>query len=47
MAKVIIGRVMEKEILTNALNSSRSELIAIYGRRRISQINYEEFVMKK
>ncbi len=37
MAKVIIGRVMEKEILTNALNSSRSELIAIYGRRRIGK----------
>ena len=37
MAKVIIGRVTEKVILTNALNSSRSELIAIYGRRRIGK----------
>ncbi len=37
MAKTIIGRVKEKEILTNALTSSRSELIAIYGRRRIGK----------
>lgn len=37
MANTIIGRVAEKEILTNALNSSRSELIAIYGRRRIGK----------
>ncbi|MCJ8290767.1 MAG: AAA family ATPase [Crocinitomicaceae bacterium] len=37
MAKVIVGRVKEKEILSNALNSSRSELIAIYGRRRIGK----------
>ncbi len=37
MARTIIGRVAEKEILANALNSSRSELIAIYGRRRIGK----------
>lgn len=37
MTKVIIGRKPEKELLTNALNSSRSELIAIYGRRRIGK----------
>tara|TARA_B110000211_G_C14068585_1_gene548850 strand:+ start:996 stop:2408 length:1413 start_codon:yes stop_codon:yes gene_type:complete len=37
MAKTIIGRVAEKEILTRALNSSRSELIAVYGRRRIGK----------
>lgn len=29
MAKIIIGRVAEKEILTNSLNSSRSELIPL------------------
>ena len=37
MARTIIGRVAEKEILANALNSSRSELIAINGRRRIGK----------
>ncbi len=37
MANIIIGRVVEKEVLTNSLNSSRSELIAIYGRRRIGK----------
>ena len=37
MAKKIIGRKHEKEVLSNALNSSRSELIAIYGRRRIGK----------
>ena len=37
MARTIIGRVREKEILSNALNSNRSELIAVYGRRRIGK----------
>ena len=37
MAKIIVGRIWEKELLTNALNSYRSELIAIYGRRRIGK----------
>jgi AAA+ ATPase superfamily predicted ATPase len=37
MARNIIGRQHEKEILTNALNSTKSELIAIYGRRRIGK----------
>jgi len=37
MGKKIIGRQREKEILSNALLSSRSELIAIYGRRRIGK----------
>ena len=33
----IVGRVVEKERLEEALNSHRSELIAIYGRRRIGK----------
>jgi len=37
MARTIIGRLKEKEVLTNALASSRSELIAVYGRRRIGK----------
>ncbi len=37
MTKSIVGRAKEKEILSNALSSSRSELIAIYGRRRIGK----------
>ena len=37
MEKVIIGRAREKEVLTQALNSNRSELIVIYGRRRIGK----------
>ena len=37
MARTIIGRVKQKEILSNALISSRAELIAIYGRRRIGK----------
>ena len=37
MGKKIIGRQREKEILSNALLFSRSELIAIYGRRRIGK----------
>lgn len=37
MSIPIVGRKPEKEILSNALKSSRSELIAIYGRRRIGK----------
>jgi uncharacterized protein len=37
MAKSIIGRYTEKEKLKEALDSHRSELIAIYGRRRIGK----------
>ncbi|MDG1333521.1 MAG: ATP-binding protein [Crocinitomicaceae bacterium] len=37
MPKTIVGRSTEKEVLSNALKSSRSELIAIYGRRRIGK----------
>jgi hypothetical protein len=37
MTRVIVGRVREKEILANSLISSKSELIAIYGRRRIGK----------
>ena len=33
----VIGRQREKEILSNALTSHRSELIAVYGRRRIGK----------
>ncbi|MFT4532848.1 MAG: AAA+ ATPase superfamily predicted ATPase [Saprospiraceae bacterium] len=37
MARTIIGRIKGKEILTTALDSSRSDLIAVYGRRRIGK----------
>jgi uncharacterized protein len=37
MSKKIIGRELEKERLEEALNSQRSELIAVYGRRRIGK----------
>jgi AAA+ ATPase superfamily predicted ATPase len=37
MSIKIVGRVVEKERLEEALNSHRSELIAIYGRRRIGK----------
>jgi len=37
MSKKIVGRIREQEVLTDALNSHRSELIAIYGRRRIGK----------
>ena len=35
--RTLIGRKYEKEILINALESSRSELIVVYGRRRIGK----------
>lgn len=37
MSKTIVGRAYEQEVLTDALDSQRSELIAIYGRRRIGK----------
>lgn len=37
MSKQIMGRELEKAKLTRSINSHRSELIAIYGRRRIGK----------
>jgi len=37
MQRKIVGRSREKEQLSDALNSQRSELVAIYGRRRIGK----------
>lgn len=37
MSKTIVGRVFEQEVLKDSLSSHRSELIAIYGRRRIGK----------
>jgi AAA+ ATPase superfamily predicted ATPase len=37
MGKIVVGRHKEKEKLTHALSSHRSELIAVYGRRRIGK----------
>ena len=37
MSKKIIGRVLEKEILEEALHTQRSELIAVYGYRKIGK----------
>lgn len=37
MSKFVVGRTLEKEKLEEALNSHRSELIAVYGRRRIGK----------
>jgi AAA+ ATPase superfamily predicted ATPase len=37
MFQKMVGRLPEQEILTGALNSYRSELIAIYRRRRIGK----------
>lgn len=37
MAKKIVGREGEKQVLTDTLNSHRSELVAVYGRRRIGK----------
>ena len=35
--KLIVGRTREKEILYKATQSERSELIAVYGRRRVGK----------
>jgi len=37
MSKKIVGRAHEQQILTDSLTSHRSELVAIYGRRRIGK----------
>lgn len=37
MDRIIIGRELEKDKLKEALSSQRSELIAVYGRRRIGK----------
>ena len=37
MSRAIVGRSQEQEILKDSLTSNRSELIAIYGRRRIGK----------
>lgn len=37
MSRFVVGRYKEKEKLDDALNSHRSELIAVYGRRRIGK----------
>ena len=37
MSKTIVGRVYEQQVLTDSLASHRSELVAIYGRRRIGK----------
>ena len=48
MSKNIVGRTFEKQILFDALHSHRSELIAVYGRRRIGKTYLiREFFGKK
>ena len=37
MSNKIVGRIYEQQVLTDSLNSHKSELIAIYGRRRIGK----------
>lgn len=37
MARIVVGRKNERERLDEALSSSRSELLAVYGRRRIGK----------
>lgn len=37
MTKQIVGRTHEQQILSDTLNSHRSELVAVYGRRRIGK----------
>jgi AAA+ ATPase superfamily predicted ATPase len=37
MTEAVVGRKPEKEILSDALTSHRSELVAVYGRRRIGK----------
>ena len=37
MSKKIVGRIREQEVLTDTLNSHRTELVAVYGRRRIGK----------
>ena len=42
-----VGRTSETLILSNALKSNRSELIAIYGRRRVGKTFLVRNVYKK
>ena len=37
MTKIVVGRTREQQVLTDTLSSHRSELIAVYGRRRIGK----------
>lgn len=37
MSKTIVGRMYEQQVLSDSLTSHRSELIAVYGRRRIGK----------
>ena len=37
MSRYVVGRALEKEKLDEALSSQRSELVAVYGRRRIGK----------
>ncbi|MDD2387584.1 MAG: ATP-binding protein [Bacteroidales bacterium] len=37
MSGIIVGRINEKQVLSDALYSYRSELIAVYGRRRVGK----------
>ena len=37
MNKVILGRVLEQQLLSETLESHRSELVTVYGRRRIAK----------
>jgi AAA+ ATPase superfamily predicted ATPase len=41
----LVGRIREQELLTDALTSHRSELVAIYGRRRIGKTTYAGLFM--
>ena len=48
MSKTIVGRAYEQQVLTDSLISHRSELVAIYGRRRIGKTYLiREFFGKK
>ena len=48
MSKTIVERAREQQVLTDALTSHRSELVAIYGRRRIGKTYLvREFFGKK
>lgn len=37
MKQIVIGRYREKQLMDDALNSERSELLAVYWRRRIGK----------
>ena len=43
----LLGRYQEQEILKHALQSAKSELIAIYGRRRIGKTYLVRQVYKR